>query len=84
MLSTRSRRTIFSSRFLQNFDYVLLFTTIILIIFGVMMIASATRGVDSLADRVNSQVLYGIVSIGVVFIIAALDYRLLTSTYLWI
>ncbi len=73
-----------TSRFVRNFDYVLLVVVIILIIFGIMMIASATRDVASLADRVNSQILYGIVGIGVVFAVAALDYRLLTSTYLWI
>lgn len=85
MLSTRSRRpSILSSQLVQNFDYVLLFTTAILIIFGIMMIASATRDVASLADRVNSQILYSIVSFGVVLIMAAIDYRLLTSTYLWI
>jgi rod shape determining protein RodA len=72
------------ARYFRNFDYVLLVVTIILIIFGVMMIASATRDVASLADRVNSQILYGIVGIGVVFVVAAIDYRLLTSTYLWI
>lgn len=73
-----------TSRFFRNFDYVLLVVVIILIIFGIMMIASATRDVASLADRVNSQILYGVVGIGVVFVVAALDYRLLTSTYLWI
>lgn len=85
MLSTSSkRRSLIESPFFQNFDYVLLFTTILLIIFGVMMIASATRDVADLASRVNSQILYGIVSVGVVLVIAAIDYRLLTSTYLWI
>ncbi len=85
MLASNSRRrSFFSSRFLNNFDYVLLFTTLLLIIFGVMMIASATRDVDSLADRVNSQILYAIVSFGVVLIMAAIDYRLLTSTFMWI
>ncbi|HEC22525.1 MAG TPA: rod shape-determining protein RodA [Chloroflexi bacterium] len=73
-----------SSRYLRNFDYVLLAVVIILIIFGIMMIASATRDVASLADRVRSQILYGIVGVGVVFVVAAVDYRLLTSTYLWI
>lgn len=72
------------SRFFRNFDYVLFFVTIILIIFGIMMIASATRDVASLADRVNSQVLYAVVGVGVVFAVAAIDYRLLTVTYLWI
>jgi rod shape determining protein RodA len=69
---------------LRNFDYVLFAVVILLIIFGVMMIASATHDVPSLADRVNSQILYGIVGIAVILIIAAIDYRLLTSTYLWI
>ncbi len=73
-----------SSRFFRNFDYVLLAMVIILILFGLMMIASATRDVASLADRVNSQILYGIVGVAVVFVVAAIDYRLLTSTYLWI
>lgn len=73
-----------ASRYLRNFDYVLLVTIVIMIIFGITMIASATRDVASLADRVSSQILFSIVGIGVVFIVAALDYRLLTSTYLWI
>ncbi len=68
----------------RNFDYMLLVITIILIIFGILMIASATRDVDSLADRVRSQILYGIVGIGMLLVVAAIDYRLLTSTYLWI
>jgi rod shape determining protein RodA len=69
---------------LRNFDYVLFAVVVILIIFGVMMIASATHEVASLADRVNSQIIYGIVGLAVVLIVAAIDYRLLTSTYLWI
>jgi rod shape determining protein RodA len=73
-----------SSRFFRNFDYVLLVVSIMLIIFGVMMIASATHDVPSLADRVNSQILYGIVGIALVLVLAAIDYRLLTGIYLWI
>lgn len=73
-----------TSRFFRNFDYVLFVVTILLIIFGVMMIASATRDVDSLADRVDSQILYGVVSVAVVLILAAVDYRLLTSMSPWI
>jgi rod shape determining protein RodA len=72
-----------TTRFVRNFDFVLLGVTIILIIFGVMMIASATRDVASLADRVNSQIQYGIIGVAVVLIIAAIDYKLLTSTWLW-
>ncbi len=72
------------TRFFRNFDFVLLGMIIILIIFGVMMIASATRDVDSLADRVSSQIRYAFIGVAVVFIVAAIDYRLLTSTWLWI
>ena len=60
-----------SSRFFRNFDYVLLVVSIILIIFGVMMIASATHDVPSLADRVSSQILYGIVGIALVLVLVA-------------
>lgn len=73
-----------SGRFLRNFDYTLLILVAILVIVGVLMIASATHDVPSLADRVSSQITYGIVGIGLVLLVAALDYRLLTSTYLWI
>jgi rod shape determining protein RodA len=83
-MNTQSRTSQFFSSYLRNFDYILLVMVIILIVFGVMMIASATRDVASLADRVPSQILFGFVGIGVVMIVAAVDYRLLTSTYLWI
>jgi rod shape determining protein RodA len=73
-----------TTRFFRNFDFILLGAVTLLIIFGVMMIASATRDVASLADRVNSQIIYTFVGITVVLIVAAIDYRLLTSTWLWI
>lgn len=70
--------------FFADFDYVLFAVTIILLLFGVMMIASATRDVDSLADRVNSQIVYSVVGVAIVLILAALDYRILTGMYVWI
>jgi rod shape determining protein RodA len=73
-----------TGQFFQNFDYILLVVVIILIIFGVLMIRSATNDVASLSDRVDSQIRYGIIGVGVVLIMAAIDYRYLTSTYLWI
>src|SRR5512139_911432 len=72
------------TNFFRNFDYILFAVVIIMIILGIMMIASATRDVASLADRVNSQIIYAIVGFAVVLVIAAIDYRLLTATYLWI
>lgn len=71
-------------RYLKNFDYVLLTVVLILIAVGVMMIASATRDVDSLAGRVNSQIIFAIIGIGILFIVSAIDYRLLTATSVWI
>lgn len=73
-----------AGQILQHFDYILLVTTIILIVFGVLMIDSATKDVASLEDRVDSQIRYGIIGVGVVLVMAAIDYRLLTSTYIWI
>ncbi|MCC6905086.1 MAG: rod shape-determining protein RodA [Anaerolineae bacterium] len=68
----------------RYFDFVLLVVILIMILFGIMMIASATNGVASLADRVRSQIIFSFVGVAVVFIVAAIDYRLLTATYIWI
>jgi rod shape determining protein RodA len=68
----------------RQFDYLLLITVTLLIILGVVMIRSATLGVESLADRVSRQVIYGLAGFVAVFVLAALDYHLLASTYLWI
>ncbi|MBN1311236.1 MAG: rod shape-determining protein RodA [Anaerolineae bacterium] len=81
MLRKRLSQT---GQFFQNFDYILFAVVIILIIFGILMIHSATNEVASLADRVRSQIRYGIIGAGVVLVMAAIDYRYLTSTYLWI
>ena len=74
------------SRYLRNFDYTLLIVSIILIIYGILMIASATAGAidPTLATRVQSQEIFAVVGVVVMIVLAAVDYRLLTSTYLWI
>ncbi len=72
------------AKYLRNFDYILMAVIIILVIFGIMMIASATRDVASLADRVQSQMIFSILGLIVVFITAAIDYRFFTSLYLYI
>lgn len=53
--------------------------TLVLIIYGVLMIRSATQGaVDTdLISRVPRQIQYAVIGIGIFFLIAALDYRLL-------
>lgn len=74
------------SRYLRNFDYTLLVVSIILIIYGILMIASATVGAidPTLATRVQSQTIFAVVGVVVLLVMGAIDYRLLTSTYLWI
>lgn len=68
----------------RHFDYLLLISVTLLIILGVVMIRSATLGVESLADRVSRQVIYGVAGFALVFVLAAIDYHLLASTYIWI
>lgn len=74
------------ARLWQNFDFILLGVTLILIIFGVMMIASATRGaVDTdLQSRVPRQIQYAVIGIGVLLVMAAIDYRLLGALHRYI
>jgi rod shape determining protein RodA len=71
-------------RLWRHFDYTLLAVTLVLVIFGVMMIRSATIDVESLADRVPRQIIYGVAGLVIVLVLAAIDYRLLTSAYQWL
>jgi rod shape determining protein RodA len=66
-------------RIWRNFDFILLGVTILLIIYGVLMIRSATLGaVDTdLISRVPRQIQYAVVGIIVLLLTAAVDYRLL-------
>ncbi len=67
----------------RDFDYLLFGVTLLLIIIGILFIRSATMdAVDTdLINRVPSQIQFTVVGIGVVFILAALDYRLLGSLH---
>jgi rod shape determining protein RodA len=71
-------------RLWRHFDYTMLAITLVLVIFGVMMIRSATIDVESLADRVPRQIIYGVAGMVIVLVLAAIDYRLLTSAYQWL
>lgn len=75
-----------TNQFWRQFDYMLLVTTILLIVFGVLMIRSATLGaVDpDLIRRVPDQIRYGIIGVVLVFVLAAIDYRLLSSLHTWL
>jgi rod shape determining protein RodA len=67
----------------RDFDFTLLSVTLLLILIGILFIRSATLGaVDTdLINRVPSQIQFTIVGIGVVFAVAAIDYRLLGSLH---
>lgn len=75
-----------TGNFWRNFDFVLLGTTLILILFGILMIRSATIGaVDTdIISRVPDQIRYAIIGLVLVFVLAAVDYRLLGSLHLWL
>ncbi len=75
-----------SLNFWRQFDWVLFATTLLLIIFGILMIASATRGAidPELQSRVPDQIQYAIIGVVVVFVLAAVDYRLLGGLHLWL
>lgn len=70
-----------SVRLWRNFDVVLFGTVLVLIIYGVLMIRSATLdAVDTdLISRVPRQIQYTIFGMVVFFVTAALDYRLLAA-----
>ncbi len=67
----------------RDFDWTLLTVTLLLIIIGILFIQSATRdAIDpDLINRVPSQIKFTIIGLGVVFAMAALDYRLLGSIH---
>jgi len=64
---------------LRNFDFVLLGAVILLVLIGILFIRSATLGaVDTdLIGRVRSQIIYSFLGFPILFLLAALDYRLL-------
>jgi rod shape determining protein RodA len=70
----------------KQFDFVLLGLTIVLTIFGILMIRSATLGaVDpDLINRVPDQIRFAILGLVLLFALAALDYRLLGGIHHWL
>jgi rod shape determining protein RodA len=72
--------------FWRNFDWVMFFLILVLIVFGLLMINSATFGaVDpELQTRVSDQVTYAIIGMGVLFGLAAVDYKLLAGMHVWL
>ncbi len=70
----------------RRFDYTLFGTTIFLVVFGVLMIASATRdAIDpTLISRVPDQILYAFIGLGVLLVLTVIDYRLLSGLHTWL
>lgn len=72
--------------FWRQFDFVLFGTTVLLVIFGILMIRSATLdAIDpELISRVPDQILYAIIGFIALFILASIDYRLLGGLHVWL
>lgn len=70
----------------RQFDWVLLIATILLTVFGILMIRSATLGAidPDLINRVPDQIRFTVVGLVVLFALAALDYRLLGGLHQWL
>jgi rod shape determining protein RodA len=70
----------------RQFDFVLFGLTLLLTVFGILMIHSATRdAIDpDLISRVPDQIRYMMIGIGVMFVLAAIDYRLLGGIHQWL
>lgn len=77
---------IYSVSIWRRFDYVLFGLTILLIIFGILMIRSATQGAidPTLMTRVPDQVQFTLLGILVMLGLALMDYRLLSGLQGWI
>jgi rod shape determining protein RodA len=75
-----------AGQFWRQFDFVLFGTTLLLIIFGILMIRSATIGAidPDIISRVPDQIQYAIIGIVLVFVLAAIDYRTLGGLHLWL
>jgi rod shape determining protein RodA len=70
----------------RRFDYVLLAATLVLVVFGIMMIASATQDAidDDIIGRVPDQIRFAIIGLIVVIVTATIDYRLLGGVSPWL
>ncbi len=67
----------------RHFDFIMLGLVVLLVIFGILMIRSATMdAIDpDIQNRVPRQITFGVAGLFVIFIMAAIDYRLLGSIH---
>lgn len=70
----------------RRFDYVLFAATMVLVVFGILMIASATQDAidDDIIGRVPDQINFAIIGFLVVIVTATIDYRLLGGVSPWL
>jgi rod shape determining protein RodA len=62
-------------RLWRSFDWVLMGTATLLIIYGIAMISSATRGTQELADYWQRQAIFAVSGLALMLLVAAFDYR---------
>ncbi|GAB4541850.1 MAG: FtsW/RodA/SpoVE family cell cycle protein [Anaerolineae bacterium] len=62
-------------RLWRNFDWLLLASAILLMVFGIAMISSATRGTEDLADYWQRQALFAASGTILLMLVAVFDYR---------
>jgi rod shape determining protein RodA len=63
----------------RHFDFVLLAATVLLMVLGTLVIRSATYESPALQRTAGRQALFGIVGLVLMFLVTAVDYRLLDS-----
>ncbi len=59
----------------RSFDIVLLGVAVLLVVYGIAMISSATRGTPDMVDLWQRQTLYGLSGLALMLLAAAFDYR---------
>jgi rod shape determining protein RodA len=75
-----------SGQLWRHFDFLLFGAVLLLIVFGVLMIRSATTGAidPDIINRVPDQIQYAVIGVVVMLALAAIDYRLLGGMHLWL
>lgn len=70
----------------RRFDYLLFAATVALVVFGILMIDSATQDAidDDIISRVPDQISFALIGFSVSIVIAAIDYRLLGGISPWL
>ena len=66
----------------RHFDFWLLGVIVFAIAFGVAMIRSAVAGNTEILQSVSRQVYFGLIGLGVIVLVAAIDYRYWTALYI--